>query len=457
MPRPRSRAQARPRGPAAATGFADRKYTPMPDHGMISDDEFLALGRISFAMLQYRAFAGQQVSHWARNYLAMPEDQQRLLPNFETKLQRSQKALEVNSELLTKIIVSSEKSGAIGPALSAARYCSSQPNPAVSPLDATKVRYLLKNLMRDWSSEGAAERAQSYEWIVDKARQYLPDPAEAEARPRVLVPGCGLARLPCDLAAAGFHATGNEFSFYMLITASFILNDTVEPEELPMHPWVTTSCNQRSDDDQLREVRVPDVPPRQLILNAGGNIDMVTGDFVPVFHTAEFAAVYDAVACSFFVDTAHNIVEYLQVLHHILRPGGFVFNAGPLLYHWAQADDDDAGCNDSEVSIELSLAAVRAAACGVGFVVLEESEAPMQYLADRQGLYQTTYTGVRWVLRKGAAAPLGTAAAEAAEPPEAAVEGGPVAEKKEGARAQLEESESEEDDWMCCGNCMDKR
>ena len=84
---------------------------------------------------------------------------------------------------------------------------------------------MLKNLMRDWSSEGAAERSQSYEWIVDKTRQYLPDPGSSDRRPRVLVPGCGLARLACDLAAAGFHATGNEFSFYMLVAASFMLND----------------------------------------------------------------------------------------------------------------------------------------------------------------------------------------------------------------------------------------
>lgn len=99
-----------------------------------------------------------------------------------------------------------------------------------------------------------------------------------------------------------------------------------------------------------------------------------------------------------------------QVLHHIIKPGGYLLNAGPLLYHWAQADDDAAASNVAEVSIELSLGDVRAAACGLGFTVLEESEAQMQYLADRHGLYQTTYTGVRWVMRKDAApAPEGKA------------------------------------------------
>lgn len=90
-------------------------------------------------MLQYRAFAGQQVAHWARNFSAMPDAQQRLLPSFQRKLERAQGALDVNSQLLTKIVVSGEKSGMIGPALSAARYHSTMPNASVNALDASKV------------------------------------------------------------------------------------------------------------------------------------------------------------------------------------------------------------------------------------------------------------------------------------------------------------------------------
>ena len=78
----------------------------------------------------------------------MPESQQRLLPGFEQKLDRAQAALDVNSQLLTKIVLSGEKSGMIGPCLSAARYHSSKPNATVSPLDASKVRSLTVYLWR---------------------------------------------------------------------------------------------------------------------------------------------------------------------------------------------------------------------------------------------------------------------------------------------------------------------
>jgi carnosine N-methyltransferase len=47
-----------------------------------------------------------------------------------------------------------------------------------------------------------------------------------ELRPsiQVLVTGAGLARLAWDLRKMGFSVTGNEFSYFMLLTSNFILN-----------------------------------------------------------------------------------------------------------------------------------------------------------------------------------------------------------------------------------------
>lgn len=39
----------------------------------------------------------------------------------------------------------------------------------------------------------------------------------------------------------------------------------------------------------------------------------------------------------FFIDTAHNVLRYLEVIQHVLRLGGYWVNLGPLLYHWADA------------------------------------------------------------------------------------------------------------------------
>lgn len=191
-----------------------------------------------------------------------------------------------------------------------------------------QVEYVLKNLSRDWSAAGAAERAQTYAWIVDAARQHVhaacaPDDATAGAPSskaresvncRVLVPGCGLARLPIDLAAAGFDVVANEFSFYMLLTSAFVMNSLRRSEEVAIHPWVLTTCNQRSDAAQLRQVLIPDVPAATLLAEGaqGGRVSMVTGDFTEVFTDAEYQASFDCVATSFFIDVAHNVIDVIQ-------------------------------------------------------------------------------------------------------------------------------------------------
>jgi hypothetical protein len=67
-------------------------------------------------------------------------------------------------------------------------------------------RYVLKNMVRDWAAEGAAERAQSYGRIIKELQTYLKDWPADRARPRVLIPGCGLARLCVETAALGCEA-----------------------------------------------------------------------------------------------------------------------------------------------------------------------------------------------------------------------------------------------------------
>jgi len=48
---------------------------------------------------------------------------------------------------------------------------------------------------------------------------------------------------------------GNEFSYYMLLTAAFVLNETERVGQWVLHPWLHSACNQLSDADQLRPVR----------------------------------------------------------------------------------------------------------------------------------------------------------------------------------------------------------
>ena len=89
-------------------------------------------------------------------------------------------------------------------------------------MDMDKVQSTLKQIVRDWSSAGAAEREKCHGLILAKLLSLYP---EGERRDKkVLVPGAGLGRLAFDIAKLGFECQGNEFSLYMLFTSNFILN-----------------------------------------------------------------------------------------------------------------------------------------------------------------------------------------------------------------------------------------
>jgi hypothetical protein len=70
---------------------------------------------------------------------------------------------------------------------------------------------------------------------------------------------------------------------------------------------------------------------------------MCGGDFMEVYRTPDQARRFDCIATCFFIDTAHNVIEYLEVIHHALEvracvtsvrrchPQGRIINFGR---HW---------------------------------------------------------------------------------------------------------------------------
>ncbi|KAF6266581.1 N2227-like protein-domain-containing protein [Scenedesmus sp. NREL 46B-D3] len=258
------------------------------------------------------------------------------------------------------------------------------------PADAEKVRYVLKNLVRDWSAEGALERQQCYARLVAQLKlcfEGWPGPQP----PRVLLPGAGLGRLCAEVAAAGFEAQGNEFSYFMLLTAAFLLNSTNCQQQWTVHPWVHVTCNNVTNEDQLRAVGVPDVVPSSLV--PPGMLSMCAGDFVEVYSQPDMAGSFDAVVTCFFIDTAHNILEYLEVIHRVLKRGGYWIHMGPLLWHWADGSWD-------ELSLELSLADVQQAALLMGFSLTSQEFVDAAYIANTRSMYKTVYQAAFWTMQK---------------------------------------------------------
>lgn len=87
---------------------------------------------------------------------------------------------------------------------------------------------------------------------------------------------------------------------------------------------------------------------------------MVAGDFVEVYGEEQHIEKWDCIVTCFFIDTAKNILEYIEIFHRILKPGGLWINIGPLLYHYENSP--------GEMSIELSLDQVKCAIKETGFL-----------------------------------------------------------------------------------------
>lgn len=61
-------------------------------------------------------------------------------------------------------------------------------------------------------------------------------------------------------------------------------------------------------------------------------LNLVEGDFVTQFLPHGELKAFDVVATLFFIDTARNLVDYLETIAKVLKTGGVWVNMGPLLY-----------------------------------------------------------------------------------------------------------------------------
>ncbi len=82
----------------------------------------------------------------------------------------------------------------------------------IKPTDIVKMRSTIKSFMREWSAEGASERADSFQVIIDEVQEYFKEinrqiyNKNTGERVSVLNPGCGLGRLVFEFALRGFRS-----------------------------------------------------------------------------------------------------------------------------------------------------------------------------------------------------------------------------------------------------------
>nr|CAB3227258.1 UPF0586 protein C9orf41 [Phallusia mammillata] len=354
-----------------------------------TQEEVYHFMRVFNAFKAYRRTALHALDAREKNFEAILESHKLMLPNHRKIFDDTRLCIDCNAAVIKEIIKS------CGDVFENKQYSEIQEHVSHSSFDSDKVKSTLKQIARDWSSDGANERLTSYQPIIEEIKKHIPlvhNNVEGFKDVTVLVPGCGLGRLAWELAKLGYITQGNEFSFYMLFTSSFIINQTQADgpddfHQFTIYPWIDKTCNNISWADALKRIKFPDVNPGSLPFT--NKFTMTAGDFLEVYTTED---TWDCVATCYFIDTAHNIVTYIERIFSILKPGGFWINLGPLLYHFSGMA--------KESSIELSYEEVVSVIKQVGFKILKEDWIKGTYTNNCRSMLQYEYNCVLLVATK---------------------------------------------------------
>ncbi|KEY65945.1 hypothetical protein S7711_07749 [Stachybotrys chartarum IBT 7711] len=395
------------------------------DHSLDDPEEVRVIFSALDSFSRYAKVAHFNVTHLRRqSFYALPQAHWQMLAappfNFLDTLEKTDEAIDSNADLAAAIVEFGLKTfGDIAPGPDGG-------DPSLPPQwagiakhsDIDKARSTIRQFYRDWSADGAAEREACYGPVMKAMGQERESRGPSEERLKVLVPGAGLGRLVFDLCRNGYEAEGNEISYHQLLASSYILNLCERAEKHTIYPWIHTFSNHRTRKNHLRGYKVPDIHPGATLQDTQdtGSMSMCAADFLCLYGDDDHKDEYDAVASVFFLDTAPNLIRYLEVIHHCLRPGGVLINVGPLLWHFENnapgnhgRDDDGDGEHDynnssgiaDPGSFELTNDEVMALVGKLGFEVeWAQMDIDAPYISDRESMVQSTYKASAWVARK---------------------------------------------------------
>nr|POF24007.1 carnosine n-methyltransferase [Quercus suber] len=314
---------------------------------------------------------------------------------------------------------------------------------AATPSDMDKARSTIRQFYRDWSAEGRSERQASFAPILTALDDHglAKEPAKRHQL-QILVPGAGLGRLVFELCAAGYAVEGNEISYHQLLASNYILNCTQRSQQHTVYPWALGFGNHVSRTQQMQGVAVPEEHPATALEKAfeatqaevqpSERMSMTAGDFCVLYREPEYDSRFDAVTTCFFIDTAPNLINYIETVKKCLKPNGLWINLGPLLWHFeatptpAETERQrnsaaQRGHTDSEPTIEptqskginegigesgsfeLTDAEVVLLVQRFGFELLEHRQAPSGptgYILDSASMLRSVYHPSFWIGRK---------------------------------------------------------
>jgi carnosine N-methyltransferase len=193
--------------------------------------------------------------------------------------------------------------------------------------------FFMSCLMRDWTAESKPERENNYGNVLKEIKKYFNfDDKELMKKNnyKVLVPGSGCSRMAFELAKRGFDVEANDFCYIYILCDDYLFNYS-HKNEFQFCPSIHTFNNNYDEASVIKRYSFPDVDIREeLKQNEAKPIKFIKGDFLLKYKGKN--DLYDCIVTLFFIDVSQNIVEYVEIMHDLLKKGGIWVNLGCLDY-----------------------------------------------------------------------------------------------------------------------------
>ena len=345
-------------------------------------EEYRHLRNVVSAFFNYQIDSLRDLARTERDFKSIDEKYlKRMSFNYTERLDKLKKAIWQNYSFLLKVADPYKNMFKL--------YKGKNGEILMEPLlvevkDIIKMRSTLRLFTRDWAMDGIEERNSTYKPILNELKNFFEKKTKKEFQDgiNILVPGAGLGRLMYEIAKLGFKSQGNEFSYYMLLCSNFIFNNTTKKDEFVLQPFIHSFSNIFNEETPFKKILIPDENlGEELSKTDTGEMSMVAGEFCHVYK--DKINFFDGIVTCYFIDTANNIIEYIETIHNILKIGGLWVNFGPLLYHYTE--------NENEISIELSWEEVKHIIIGYGFEFKKIETVKTTYSTNKDSMTQRIY------------------------------------------------------------------
>ena len=204
-------------------------------------------------------------------------------------------------------------------------------------LDHDRLNDCLMQIVREWSSEGEVDRNPCFKLVQDELNSHFTENDREDIV--VFVPGCGLARLPFELALDGYQVIANDIDYFQVFTGSFIINECTRINNYRVYPYIHDLSNRLTSQDVTTPIAFPDINPSDR--PSEFQFQYLPGDFLKVSEDNFEPETVDAIVTTFFIDAAQNVLEYVDKIHTLLKPEGIWINFGGLNYAFDAFEDED--------------------------------------------------------------------------------------------------------------------